>query len=65
MRGSGGLTPGLCDAVWDGLIVGSAQRAVACIDQRAGEELMQAKTTVLEIVHGQGRELRRRPALGA
>jgi hypothetical protein len=59
------LTPGLCDAVCDGLFVGSAQRAVAQINQRAGEELVQAKTTVLEIVHDQGRELRRRPALGA
>jgi hypothetical protein len=47
------------------LFVGSAQRAVARIDQRAGEEHMQAKTTVLEIVHDQGREFRRRPALGA
>ena len=53
------LTAGLCDAVCDGLLVSSAQRTVARIDQRAGEEGVLAKTTVLEIVHDQGRELQR------
>jgi hypothetical protein len=53
------LTPGLCDAVCDGLLVGSAQRTVARIDQRAGEPGVLAKTTVWEIVHDQGRQLQR------
>jgi hypothetical protein len=53
------LTAGLCDALCDGLLVGSAQQTEARIDQRAGEEGLLAKTTVLEIVHDQGRELQR------
>jgi hypothetical protein len=53
------LTAGLCDAVCDGLLVSSAQRTVARIDQRAGEPGVLAKTTVWEIVHDQGRELQR------
>src|SRR5262249_60836091 len=53
------LTAGLCDAGCDGLLVSAAQPTVARIDQRAGEEGLLAKTTVLEIVHDQGRELQR------
>jgi len=53
------LTAGLCNAVCDGMLVHSARRTVARIDQRAGEEGVLAKTTVLEIVHDQGRELQR------
>jgi hypothetical protein len=53
------VTAGLWDAVCDGLLVSSAQRTVARIDQRAGEARVLAKTTVLEIVHDQGRELQR------
>src|SRR5262249_62225059 len=41
------------------MLVHSAQRTVARIDARAGEEGVLAKTTVLEIVHDQGRELQR------
>jgi hypothetical protein len=52
------VTAGLCDAVCDGLLIASARRTVARLDQRAGEEGLLAKTTVLEIVHEQGRGLR-------
>jgi hypothetical protein len=54
------LTAGLCDAVCDSLLVTSARRTVARIDRRAGEEGLLAKTTVLEIVHDQGRGLPQR-----
>jgi hypothetical protein len=53
------VTAGLCDAVCDGLLVSSARRTMARIDQRAGEDGVLSKTTVLEVVHDQGRELRR------
>ena len=53
------LTAGLCDAVCDGMLVHSARRTVARIDHRAGEEGLLSKTTVLEIVHDQGRALQR------
>jgi hypothetical protein len=53
------VTAGLRDAVCDGMLVHSAQRTVARIDARAGEEGVLAKATVLEIVHDQGRELQR------
>ena len=53
------LTAGLCDAVCDGMLVSSAQRTVARIDQRAGEEGVLAKTTVLEIVPDQGHKRQR------
>src|SRR5262249_7620665 len=53
------VTAGLWDAVCDGMLVHSAQRTVARIDARAGEEGVLAKTTVLEIVHDQGRALQR------
>jgi hypothetical protein len=51
------VTAGLRDAVCDSLLVSSARRTVARIDQRAGEEGLLAKTTVLGIVHEQGRGL--------
>src|SRR5262249_20641573 len=53
------LTAGLCDAVCDGMLVHSARRTVARIDHRAGAEGLLSKTTVLEIVHDQGRALPR------
>lgn len=48
------LTPGLRDAVCDGLLRDAAQQVVARIDDRAGEAGVLAKTTVLEIVHQEG-----------
>jgi len=51
------LTPGLRDAACDGLLRDSAQQVVARIDARAGEAAVLAKTTVLEIVHEEGRRL--------
>jgi len=53
------VTAGLRDAVCDGMLVHSARRTLARIDARAGEEGVLAKTTVLEIVHDQGRALQR------
>jgi hypothetical protein len=53
------VTAGLRDAVCDGMLVHSARRTVARIDARASEQGVLAKTTVLEIVHDQGRELQR------
>lgn len=52
------ITPGLRRAACDGLLRDSAQQTVARIDTRAGEEAVLAKTTVLEIVHDEGRRLR-------
>jgi len=51
------LTPGLKEAACDGLLRDSAQQTVARIDTRAGEAGLLAKTTVLEIVHDEGRQL--------
>jgi hypothetical protein len=53
------LTAGLCDAVCDGMLAHSARRTVARIDHRAGEEGLLSKTTIVEIVHDQGRALQR------
>jgi hypothetical protein len=53
------LTAGLCDAVCDGMLAHSARRTVARIEERADEAGLLSKTTVLEIVHDQGRELQR------
>src|SRR5512135_3492265 len=52
------LTPGLRDAACDGMLRDSAQQTVARIDARAGEAAVLAKTTVLEIVHDEGQQLR-------
>ncbi len=52
------LTPGLRDAACDGMLRDSAQQVVARIDARAGESGVLAKTTVLEIVHEEGQQLR-------
>jgi hypothetical protein len=51
------LTPGLRDAVCDGLLRDSAQQVVARIDARADESGVLAKATVLEIVHQEGEHL--------
>jgi len=48
------VTAGLRDAVCDSLLVSSARRTVARIDQRAGAEGLLAETTVWEIVHAVG-----------
>jgi hypothetical protein len=53
------ITPGLRDAVCDGMLRDSAQQTVARIDARAGESGVLAKTTVLEIVHAEGDQLQR------
>jgi hypothetical protein len=51
------LTPGLRHAACDGLLRDSAQQTVVRIDTRAGEEAVLARTTVLEVVHDEGRQL--------
>lgn len=51
------LTPGLRDAVCDGLLRDSAQQVVARIDARADESGVLAKATVLEIAHQEGAHL--------
>ncbi len=51
------ITPGLRQAACDGMLRDSAQQAVVRIDTRAGQEAVLAKTTVLEIVHDEGRQL--------
>jgi hypothetical protein len=51
------LTAGLRQAACDGLLRDTAQQVVARIDARADESGVLAKTTVLEIVHEEGREL--------
>src|SRR4051794_21587168 len=52
------ITPGLRDAACDGMLRDSAQQTVARIDARADESGVLAKTTVLEIVHAEGEQLR-------
>ena len=52
------ITSGLRHAACDGMLRDSAQQTAARIDARAGEEGVLAKTTVLEIVHEPGQQLR-------
>ena len=52
------ITPGLRHAACDGLLRDSARQVTARIDTRAGESGVLAKTTVLEIVHDEGQQLR-------
>src|SRR4051812_5081622 len=52
------ITPGLRDAACDGLLRDAAQQVVTRIDARAGESGVLAKSTVLEIVHDEGQDLR-------
>src|SRR5262249_4022628 len=52
------ITPGLRHAACDGMLRDSAQQTAARIDTRAGEEGVLAKTTILEIVHEEGQQLR-------
>jgi hypothetical protein len=51
------ITPGLRHAACDGMLRDSAQQVTARIDTRAGESGVLAKTTILEIVHDEGRQL--------
>src|SRR3954452_16519494 len=51
------LTTGLRQAACDGLLRDSAQQTVARLDALAHEAGVLAKTTVVEIVHEEGREL--------
>jgi hypothetical protein len=51
------LTPGLRDALCDGMLEQSAQATVTALEERAGEEGLVSKTTVLEVVHQEGQRL--------
>jgi hypothetical protein len=52
------ITPGLRHAASDGMLRDSAQQVTARIDTRAGESGVLTKSTILEIVHDEGQQLR-------
>jgi hypothetical protein len=52
------ITPGLRHAACDGMLRDSAQQVTARIDTRAGESGVLTKSTILEIVHDEGQQLR-------
>ena len=52
------ITQGLTDAVCDALLQASSRKALQTVERRAGEKGLLARTTVLNVVHEEGRQLR-------
>lgn len=51
------ITQGLIDATCDAMLQESSRKSLRTVEQRAGEEKLLARTTVLNLVHEEGREL--------
>lgn len=52
------ITQGLTDAVCDAMLQESSRNSLETVEERAGEEGLLARTTVLNLVHEEGRRLR-------
>jgi hypothetical protein len=52
------ITQGLTDAVCDAMLQESSRKSLRTVEERAGEERLLARTTVLNLVHQEGRQLR-------
>jgi hypothetical protein len=52
------ITQGLIDAVCDAMLQEPSRKALRSVEERAGEEGLLARTSVLNLVHEEGRQLR-------
>jgi hypothetical protein len=52
------ITQGLTDAVCDAMLQESSRKSLRTVEERAGEEGLLARTSVLNLVHTEGRQLR-------